>query len=168
MLRQNCVVYTDGSCSPNPGPGGWGWSVWSSRSSDLTSVIVHEGSGRHSATTNNQMEMTAVIEALQCIAKNPVFFSGSVKIYSDSSYVILGITQWTEGWKNRGWKTSKGKPVKNIALWKKMCECVDVCAHAGVGVKWEWVKAHAGLEGNERADRLANSTVTPLKSHGFE
>ena len=136
------VIYTDGACKGNPGPGGWG--AW------LKSG-VHEKElwGGDDPTTNNRMELTAVIEALASLRKRC-----SVTLYTDSEYVRNGITTWIHGWKSRGWKTADKKPVKNVDLWQRL----DALA-AGHDVTWRWVKGHAGDPGNERADALANRGV---------
>jgi ribonuclease HI len=136
------VIYTDGACKGNPGPGGWG--AW------LKSG-VHEKElwGGEAQTTNNRMELTAVIQALASLKVRC-----RVAIYTDSEYVRNGITSWIQGWKARGWKTADRKPVKNIELWQRL----DTLA-AEHDVKWHWVKGHAGDPGNERADRLANRGV---------
>ena len=133
------VAYTDGACKGNPGPGGWG--VW------LRSG-AHEKElwGGEALTTNNRMELTAVIEALSALKHRCV-----VHIYTDSEYVRNGITSWIHGWKARGWKTADRKPVKNIDLWQRL----DALA-ASHDVSWHWVRGHAGDPGNERADALAN------------
>ena len=133
------VIYTDGACKGNPGPGGWG--VWMKSGSH-----EKEMHGGEASTTNNRMELTAVIEALSAL-KRPCH----VLIYTDSEYVRKGITEWIHGWKTRGWKTADKKPVKNAELWRKLDELA-----AGHRVDWRWVKGHAGDPGNERADALAN------------
>lgn len=142
IQRPQVVVYTDGACKGNPGPGGWG--VWL-RSGDHAKELW--GGERH--TTNNRMEMTAVIEALASLKR-----SCEVVIYTDSSYVKDGITSWIHGWKKRGWKTADGKPVKNVELWQR----IDALAQLH-RVDWRWVKGHAGDPGNEKADELANRGV---------
>ena len=133
------VMYTDGACKGNPGRGGWG--VW------MTSG-GHEKEmwGGEALTTNNRMELTAVIEALASL-KRPC----QVAVYTDSEYVRKGITEWILGWKRRGWKTADGKPVKNAELWVRLDELAR-----GHAVQWHWVKGHAGDPGNEKADALAN------------
>jgi ribonuclease HI len=133
------VIYADGACRGNPGPGGWG--AWL-RSGEHERELF----GGERQTTNNRMELTAVIEALTAL-KRP----SRVTIYTDSSYVKDGITSWIRGWKARGWRTADGKPVKNIELWQRLD-----ALNAGHRVQWRWVKGHAGDPGNERADRLAN------------
>lgn len=137
------TIYTDGACKGNPGPGGWG--AW------LRSSAGHEKElwGGEALTTNNRMELTAVIEALSALKRH-----SQVVIHTDSEYVRQGITNWIHNWKRRGWKTADHKPVKNIDLWQRL----DALA-ATHKVQWRWVKGHAGDPGNERADELANRGV---------
>ena len=138
-------IYTDGACKGNPGPGGWG------------AILEYDGKerelfGGEPATTNNRMELTAVIEALAAL-KRPC----TVVLHTDSQYVQKGITEWIGGWKARGWKTAAKEPVKNVDLWRKLDEVVR--DHE---IRWVWVKGHAGHDGNERADALANKGVASL------
>ena len=146
-MSERVVIYTDGACKGNPGPGGWGaWLRWGAHEKELF--------GGEPATTNNRMELTAVIESL-ALRKRPT----PVAIYTDSEYVKNGITTWIHGWKKRGWRTADNKPVKNIELWQRL----DVLA-AGHEVQWHWVRGHTGDPGNERADALANRGVESLRA----
>jgi ribonuclease HI len=143
-MSDEVVIYTDGACKGNPGRGGWGaWLRSDGRERELW--------GGEALTTNNRMELTAVIEALAAL-KRPC----RVRVYTDSQYVRQGITTWIHGWKLRGWKTADKKPVKNEDLWRRL----DDVARQHT-VHWEWVKGHAGDPGNERADALANRGVEP-------
>jgi ribonuclease HI len=136
------TIYTDGACKGNPGPGGWGaWLRSGTHEKELW--------GGERLTTNNRMELTAVIEALGALRK-----PSRVAVYTDSAYVKNGITQWIHGWKQRGWRTADKQPVKNIELWQKL----DALAEQH-RVSWHWVRGHAGDPGNERADQLANRGV---------
>lgn len=137
-------IYTDGACKGNPGPGGWGVVL-------LSGTTEKELFGGESSTTNNRMELTAVIEALTAL-KRPCH----VTMYLDSEYVRKGITEWIAGWKARGWRTAAKQPVKNIDLWQRLDVLVE---HAGHRIDWRWVKGHSGDPGNERADMLANRGV---------
>jgi ribonuclease HI len=131
-------LFTDGACSGNPGPGGWGLIMrWKGAEKEMCGGEPH--------TTNNRMEMMAVIVGLNAM-KRPC----EVDVYTDSQYVQKGITEWVHGWKKRGWKTADKKPVKNEDLWKMLDE-----AAARHTVKWHWVRGHAGHVENERADELA-------------
>lgn len=135
-------IYTDGACRGNPGPGGW---------AALLQMGEHEKemSGTEALTTNNRMELTAVIRALEAL-KRPV----QVRLYTDSQYVRRGITEWLRAWKARGWRTADRKPVKNQDLWQLLEE-----ASAPHQIEWHWVPGHAGVPGNERVDRLANEAI---------
>ena len=136
------VIYTDGACKGNPGPGGGGaWLRWGGHEKELF--------GGERSTTNNRMELTAVIEALASLKRRT-----PVAVYTDSAYVRNGITDWIANWKRRGWRTADGKPVKNVDLWRRLDELA--AQHA---VQWHWVKGHSGDPGNERADALANRGV---------
>lgn len=145
------VVYTDGACKGNPGPGGWGALL-------VAGDRERELFGGEPATTNNRMELTAVIRALEAL-KRPV----AVKLYTDSEYVRRGISEWLPAWKARGWKTAARKPVKNQDLW----EALDAAASRH-RVEWHWVKAHSGVPGNERVDGLANQAIDAMLAGGFE
>jgi len=135
-------IYTDGACKGNPGRGGWGALLrYSGEERELF--------GGEASTTNNRMELTAVIEALSAL-KRP----SHVVLHTDSQYVQKGITEWIHGWKERGWRTASKEPVKNVDLWKRLDEVASV--HR---IDWIWVKGHSGHDGNERADALANKGV---------
>ena len=139
MAENKLHIWTDGACKGNPGVGGWGVLMrWGEHEKELF--------GGEELTTNNRMELSAVIAALKSI-KRPV----PVVIHTDSSYVKNGITTWISGWKRNGWRTSDRKPVKNIELWQELDRLVE--QH---NIEWQWVKGHAGDPGNERADELAN------------
>jgi len=149
MSQENRVtIYTDGACSGNPGPGGWG-------------VIMRFGEherelkGGEAETTNNRMELTAAIEALNAL-KRPC----AVDLYTDSTYVRCGISEWMYGWKRKNWKTAANKPVKNADLW----QALDA-ARERHDVTWHWVKGHAGHPDNERADELARGGMEPFKKN---
>ena len=142
MPHRTVVIYTDGACSGNPGPGGWG------------SVMMYRGhrremSGGEDATTNNRMELMAVIQALEAL-KRPC----NITIHTDSTYVMKGMTEWLPQWKQRNWKTAAKKPVKNVELWQRLEKAI--AAH---NVKWKWVKGHSGVPENERADELARLAI---------
>lgn len=138
------VIYTDGACSGNPGPGGWGVVMFHGKKQK-------ELKGGEADTTNNRMEMQAVIEALKAIKSG---WTGKTVLFSDSTYVLKGLQEWLPGWKKRGWKTAAKKPVKNEDLWREL----DALA-AERDVDWRWVKGHAGDAGNERADTLAGEGI---------
>ena len=138
-------IYTDGACRGNPGPGGWAALLsFGEREKELAGAEEH--------TTNNRMELTAVIRALEAL-KRPV----EARVFTDSEYVRRGITEWVSSWKARGWKTADRKPVKNQDLWEEL----DRLA-AQHRIQWHWVKGHSGIPGNERVDRLANQAIDAL------
>ena len=140
--RSRVVLYTDGACRGNPGPGGWG--VYLQYGDHDKSLY-----GFDAQTTNNRMELEAVIQGLQALTR-----SCAVEVYTDSKYVMQGITEWLDGWKKNGWKTAAKKPVKNQDLWQQLDQ--QVAQHQ---VSWHWVKGHAGIPGNEMADQLANRAI---------
>jgi ribonuclease HI len=147
--NQAVVIYADGACKGNPGVGGWGALL-------QFGEVERELSGGEPSTTNNRMELTAAIEALAAL-KRPC----RVRVYTDSQYVQKGITEWLPGWKRRGWRTADGGAVKNADLWRAL--------EAAAGqhtVEWQWVKGHAGIPGNERADALANRAISAMLNHG--
>jgi ribonuclease HI len=139
------VIYTDGACKGNPGPGGWGVVL---RAPDGTEKELFGG---ELATTNNRMEMTAVIEALAALR-----YPCAVTLHLDSQYVLKGVTEWLEGWKAKGWRTASKQPVKNVDLWQALDTLVSTSGHR---IDWRWVRGHSGDPGNERADALANRGV---------
>ena len=142
---EKIIIYTDGACKGNPGPGGWGVLI-------LLENEQIELSGGSKETTNNQMELTAVIKALN-------FFEKKIKVdlYTDSKYVMAGITDYIKKWKNNGWQTANKKPVKNMNLWKILDELNNL--H---DINWNWVKGHSGNPENEKADALANLGIENL------
>lgn len=136
------VIHTDGACRGNPGPGGWG------------AILEHDGRerelyGYEADTTNNRMELMAVIRALETLKR-----SCSVRTVTDSQYVMKGVTEWMAGWKRRGWRTASRKPVANRELWERLDRALE--RHT---VEWQWVRGHTGQKGNERADALANQGI---------
>ena len=136
------TIYTDGACAGNPGPGGWGVIL-------IYGEHRKELSGGERETTNNRMELTAAISALEALTK-----PARVDIHTDSEYVQKGISTWIHDWKRRGWRTADGKPVKNVDLWTRLDEL-----RRGHHVEWHWVRGHAGHPENERADALANKGI---------
>ena len=139
-------IYTDGACKGNPGVGGWGaWLVSEGHEKELFGGEAH--------TTNNRMELLAVIRALQALKRR-----STVQLHTDSKYVQQGISTWIHGWKKNGWRTSDKKPVKNDDLWKQLDELAQ--QH---DIEWLWVKGHAGHNGNEKADELANRGVESIQ-----
>ena len=147
----NLIAYTDGACSGNPGPGGWG--VVLQARSGLKVTKQRELNGGAAETTNNRMELTAAIQALEALPRK-----SRIRIVTDSVYVKDGVTKWILGWKKNGWLTSAKKPVKNEDLWKKLD-----AAQESHEVSWEWIKGHAGHPENELADELARTGMAPFK-----
>ncbi len=142
------IIHTDGACKGNPGPGGWGVLL---ESGEHTRELF----GGEAQTTNNRMELMAVIQALGAL-KRPC----RVEIHLDSEYVRKGITEWVQGWKAKGWRTASKQPVKNADLWQQLDQLVQTGGH---DLSWHWVKGHAGHAGNERADALANQGVASVR-----
>lgn len=137
------VIYTDGGCRGNPGIGGWGvWLRYGKHEKKLK--------GAKADTTNNQMELTAAIKALEAIKSKTI----AIELYTDSKYVMNGINEWIDNWKAKGWKTANKKPVKNLALWQQLDSL-----NLQHNVSWHWVKGHSGDVGNEIADALANEAM---------
>lgn len=137
------TIYTDGACSGNPGPGGWGSVIY------FTDGSCHEIGGFVPQTTNNRMELQAAIAILELLQNKPL--PQSIPLYTDSEYVKNGITKWLVGWKRKGWKTAKGKPVLNQDLWQQLDQLNDT------SIDWRYIRAHAGHEGNERCDQIARA-----------
>jgi ribonuclease HI len=142
------TIYTDGACSGNPGPGGWG-------------VLLQYGSkektlkGGDPNTTNNRMEMMAAIKAIEAVNET---YTGEIILWTDSTYVMKGITEWVHGWKKKNWIKSDKKPVVNTDLWKVLDKL-----NSQKNIQWNWVKGHAGVEGNERADELARQGLEEIR-----
>lgn len=147
-IQQTIEMYADGACKGNPGVGGWG--VWLKAGAHEKSLF-----GGEAMTTNNRMELMAVIEGLRTV-KRP----STIKIYTDSVYVQKGMSEWIHGWKKKQWRTADKKPVKNADLWQVLDRLAQ--SHA---IEWIWVKGHAGHAGNERADSLANEGVRSVTSN---
>ncbi len=144
-MKNTVVMHTDGACRGNPGPGGWGVSLrYNGHNKSLK--------GSEPETTNNRMELLAVINGLNQLKR-----SCDIELYTDSRYVLDGITKWIDDWKKRGWKTAAKKPVKNAELWQQLDE-----ARARHRIHWHWVKGHSGDAGNELADRLANEAIDEM------
>jgi ribonuclease HI len=143
-------IYTDGACRGNPGPGGW-------------AVLLKKGehereiSGAEALTTNNRMELTAVIRALEALKRRV-----QANLYTDSEYVRRGVREWLPEWKSRGWLTAARKPVKNQDLWEQLDRLIT-----GHDIDWHWVRGHSGIAGNERVDRLANAAIDTLSRQGL-
>jgi len=148
MSEQVVEIYSDGACRGNPGPGGWGALL-------RANGVEKELWGGEAQTTNNRMELTAAIRALEAL-KRP----SKVRLYTDSIYVMKGISEWIRSWKRRGWTTADKKPVKNVDLWKQLDEVA-----ARHSIEWHWVKGHAGHPENERADRLANKGIPTIEAN---
>ena len=145
-MSERVEIHTDGACSGNPGPGGWGAIL-------SLGEKTKELSGGEALTTNNRMELTAAIMALEALTR-----PCPVALYTDSQYLRGGVTGWIHGWKRNGWKTADKKPVKNVDLWQRL----DAAAKVH-DVEWHWVKGHAGHDMNERADALARAGMAPFK-----
>ena len=147
--RPRVTIWSDGACSGNPGPGGWGAVIRSG-------AHEKELSGGEALTTNNRMELTAAIAALEALQR-----PSTLTLVTDSAYLRDGVTRWIQGWKANGWRTAGRQPVKNEALWRRL----DAAA-ARHDIAWDWVKGHAGHPENERADALARAGMAPFKQRG--
>jgi ribonuclease HI len=153
MRQQNTTknpvtIYTDGACRGNPGPGGWGVSLRYNGS-------IKNLYGAEAETTNNRMELMAAIKGLESLTR-----PCKVVLYTDSKYVLEGITSWMANWKSRGWKTAAKKPVKNIELWQRLDAATD-----NHDISWQWIRGHTGDEGNEMADTLANQAIDEMQGN---
>jgi len=148
MTKDAVEVYADGACRGNPGPGGWGVLL-------RAQGRERELFGGEPATTNNRMELVAVIRALEALRRRC-----AVRVYTDSQYVQKGISEWIRDWKRRGWRTAAKQPVKNVDLWHRLDELAQ-----GHDIEWHWVRGHAGHAENERADALANRAIDEMKAH---
>ena len=144
-MVESVIIYTDGACRGNPGPGGWGVLL-------QYKGKIKELYGGEQESTNNRMELMAAIQGLEALSR-----ACNVQLYTDSKYVLQGITEWMPNWKKRGWKTAAKKPVKNEDLWRKLDSAIQ--KHK---IDWQWVKGHSGDAGNERADTLANLGIDTL------
>ena len=141
-MENTLTIYTDGGCSGNPGPGGWGCVI-------IDGQNITKLSGGNGNTTNNRMELSAAINALDASVKNPEWRSRHIEVYSDSQYVKNGITSWIKNWKKNGWRTAAKKPVLNQDLWIELDGLYNQ-----LDIEWKWVKGHAGVEYNEICDQL--------------
>ena len=148
-MTTRVVIYTDGACRGNPGPGGWGAVL-------LSGEHEREIWGGEAATTNNRMELTAAIAALEALTR-----PCGVDLHTDSQYLRQGVTSWLDGWKRNGWRTADKKPVKNVDLWQRLED-----AMARHNVRWHWVRGHAGHPMNERADALARQAIAEIRNAG--
>ena len=144
------IIYTDGGCRGNPGPGGWAYII-------KVNQIEKSRSGGDSYTTNNKMELTAVIRSLDAILKDPELASRSIELHTDSQYVKNGISSWINNWVRNGWMTAAKKPVKNKELWVELKEVSDK-----LKVTWKWVKGHAGDPLNEACDQMVGEEMSKL------
>jgi len=154
-MESSIKIYTDGGCSGNPGPGGWAYVIIKENNQEHAILAEKYGSERN--TTNNRMELTAVIESLQTVLsmENP----GKTVIFTDSQYVQKGITEWIIKWKKNAWSTSDKKPVKNQDLWVKLD---SLCGK--ISPEWEWIRGHAGNEFNERCDKMTQQAIAEINN----
>lgn len=153
------IIFTDGACLGNPGPGGWGLIF-----ADQAGQVVEKG-GYQAQTTNNRMEMQAILESMKLLHNK----KGKCILYSDSTYALKGLTEWLPAWRSQNWTTSSGKPVANEDLWRQMAEEYDrLSRRSDLEIKWQYVKGHAGLPGNERADAIASGFASQSSLELYE
>ncbi|MDR2632157.1 MAG: ribonuclease HI [Treponema sp.] len=165
LANKGLSIYTDGGCTGNPGPGGWAYVIVEMKSTargisgeGQTGVpsIIAEKWGAAKNTTNNRMELSAAIAALEALSELNVN-SRQITVYTDSQYVHQGISVWIHAWKKNGWRTSEKKPVKNKELWERLDKLAEEYS-----LTWQWVKGHAGNEFNERCDRMTHRAIASL------
>jgi ribonuclease HI len=156
VMAMDIHIYTDGACSGNPGPGGWAYMIIRERAKE-TEVIVEKW-GAEVNTTNNRMELTAALQAMEMLSKLNIA-PKQVMVYTDSQYVQKGITEWIGSWKRNGWRTSDKAPVKNKDLWQRLD-----AATVQYSIQWKWVKGHFGNRFNERCDRLAQKAIIGIRN----
>jgi len=152
MQYREIHIYTDGGCSGNPGPGGWAFTL------DADGLFATELSGGEGMTTNNKMELTAVIKALEYARQ---LGGGKIVVNTDSQYVKNGVLVWMASWKRKGWKTADNKPVKNQEYWEELDRLTQ-----GMSVSFNWVKGHNGIEMNEKCDHMVQDEIGRIRNHG--
>lgn len=153
MDTSSVLLFTDGGCSGNPGPGGWAYLIVSE-----SKGVIDERWGAEKLTTNNRMELSAAVAALEAVLADSSLRANPITLYTDSQYLQKGITSWIQNWKRNGWKTSSKEPVKNQDLWQRLDQLTT-----RLQVEWRWVKGHAGHEYNERVDRLTQEAIASLR-----
>ena len=160
-MDESLKIYTDGGCSGNPGPGGWAYVIVQGH------TLLAEQSGGEKGTTNNRMELTAVIESLRAFkimssTDGTAGLPRKAAVYTDSQYVQKGITEWIRKWKKNAWRTSDKKPVKNQDLWVALDTLSSDLAQQGTALAWEWVRGHSGIEYNERCDHMTQQAIASV------
>ena len=168
LMKESLKIFTDGGCSGNPGLGGWAYVIV--LETILGQTLLAEQNGGEKATTNNRMELTAVIKSLQALlnmtaSEGNVYSSRKTVVYTDSQYVQKGITEWIYKWKQNAWRTSDKKPVKNQDLWADLDALSADLAHQGTTLAWEWVRGHSGIEYNERCDRMTQQAIAAVQEN---
>ncbi|MFQ3547034.1 MAG: ribonuclease HI [Termitinemataceae bacterium] len=154
--QKQLLVFTDGGCSGNPGPGGWAYILVLAGAG-----ILAERWGAEMNTTNNRMELSAAVLALEAVSADQTLKDCVITLYTDSQYVQKGITNWIQGWKRNGWRTSSKEPVKNQDLWLRLDQLAGQLA-----IEWRWIKGHAGNQYNERVDRLTQTAIASVQKTG--